>query len=210
MGGRRTDHPAHRPRKEPRQERSRATVDAILTAAAEVFERSGYDRTTTDAIAERAGFSVGTVYQYFPTKDALLRKLVEHHIVAIVRALTPLILESDASTELTTFLSSLTHRYFAVRRKAPRLFQVLYEQAPIPEDLLERVLEAEAAGRTGVANYLRMAPEVTRDPDLSASMVMVTIEALTVRLIIYPPPGCNVEALQDETVAMLRGYLTQR
>lgn len=208
--GRRTDDPAHRPRKEPRQERSRATVDAILTAAAEVFERSGYDRTTTDAIAERAGVSVGTLYQYFPTKDALLRKLVERHIAAIVRALTPVILGSDASTDLTTFLSSLTQRYFAVRRKAPRLFQVLYEQAPIPENLQERVLEAEAAGRTGVANYLRTAPEVARDPDLGAAMVMVTIEALTVRLIIYPPPGCDVEALQGETVAMLRGYLTHR
>lgn len=210
MSARRTDDPAHRPRKEPQQERSRATVDAIVTAAAEVFERLGYDRTTTDAIAERAGVSVGTVYQYFPTKDALLRKLVERHIAGIVRALTPVILESGASTELRTFLSSLTQRYFAVRRKAPRLFQVLYEQAPIPENLQERVLEVEAAARTGVASYLRTAPEVARDPDLGAAMVMVTLEALTVRLIIYPPPGCNVEALQGETVAMLHGYLTRR
>jgi AcrR family transcriptional regulator len=209
MRGRRRDDPAHRPRKEPRQERARATVDAILTAAAQVFERSGYDRTTTDAIAERAGVSVGTLYQYFPTKDALLRKLVEHHIAAIVRALTPVILDSDASTDLTTFLSSLTQRYFGVRRKAPRLFQVLYEQAPIPDALLERVFEAETAARKGVASYLRVAPEVARDPELAAAMVMVTIEALTVRLIIYPPPGCDVEALQSEAVAMLRGYLTQ-
>jgi AcrR family transcriptional regulator len=210
MTGRRTDDPAHRPRKEPQQERSRATVDAILTAAAEVFERLGYDRTTTDAIAERAGVSVGTLYQYFATKDALLRKLVERHIAQIVRALTPVILQSAGPAELPTFLSSLAQRYFAVRRKAPRLFQVLYEQAPIPESLLERVLAAEAVARTGVANYLREAPEVVRDPDLGAAMVMVTLEALTVRLIIYPPPDCNVEALQGETVAMLRGYLTQR
>lgn len=209
MSGRRADAPAHRPRKEPRQERSRATFDAIVSAAAEVFDRMGYDRTTTDAIAERAGVSVGSLYQYFPTKDAVLRKLAEHHIAAIVRALTPVILDSDVSTDLTTFLSALTERYFAVRRKAPRLFQVLYEQAPIPETLQARVLEVEAAARNGVASYLRVAPEVARDPDLSAAMVMVALEALTVRLIIYPPPGCDVEALQGEAVAMLRGYLTQ-
>jgi AcrR family transcriptional regulator len=208
--GRRTDDSAHRPRKEPRQERARATVDAILTAAAELFDRLGYDGTTTDIIAERAGVSVGSLYQYFPTKDALLRKLAEHQIAAIVRALTRVILDSDASTDLTTFLSALTVRYFAVQRKAPRLLQVLYEQAPIPESHRERVLEVEAAARAGVARYLRVAPEVTRDPDLGAAMVMVTLEALTVRLILYPPPGCDVEALEGETVAMLRGYLTQR
>src|SRR5262245_60052966 len=143
MGGRRTDDPAHQPRKEPQQQRSRATVDAIVIAAAEIFERSGYEETTTDAIAERAGVSVGTLYQYFPTKDALLRKLVEGHIADIVRALYPVIQKSDESTELTTFLSSLTERYFAVRRKTSRLFQVLYEQAPIPENLQERILEVE-------------------------------------------------------------------
>jgi AcrR family transcriptional regulator len=208
-GGRRTDDPAHRLRKEPQQERSRATVDAIVTAAAEMFERLGYERTTTDAVAERAGVSVGSLYQYFPTKDALLRKLAERHIAEIVRALTPVILDSDASTELGAFLSALTRRYFGVRRRAPRLFQVLYEQAPIPESLQARVLEVEAAARTGVANYLRVAPEVARDPDVGAAMVMVTLEALTVRLIIYPPPDCDVEALQGETVAMLLGYLTQ-
>ena len=149
----------------------------------------GYDRTTTDAIAERAGVSVGTLYQYYPTKDALLRKLVEHHIAAIVRALTPVILGSDDSTDVTTFLTALTERYFAVRRKAPRLFQVLYEQAPIPDSLLERVLEAESAARVGVANYLRVAPDVTRDRGARRDMVMVTIEALTVRLIIYRHRG---------------------
>jgi hypothetical protein len=52
-------------------------------------------------------------------------------------------------------------------------------------------------------------PEVTRDPDLAAAMVMAALEALTIRIILYPPPGCDVEALQSETVAMLRGYLTQ-
>jgi AcrR family transcriptional regulator len=208
MGSRRADDPAHRLRKEPRQARSQATVDAILIAAAELYERLGYDRTTTDAVAERAGVSVGSLYQYFPTKDAILRKLVEQHIGSIVRALTPIILDTDPSAGLMPFLTELTQRYFGVRRKTPRLFQVLYEQAPIPKDLLERVLEAESVARGGVANHLRKVPEVARDPDLGAAMVMVTIEALTVRLIIYPPQGCDVEALQAETVHMLHGYLT--
>ena len=54
---------ALRPRKRPRQERARRTVAAILEAAAQVFERQGYASGTTDAIAERAGVSIGSLYQ---------------------------------------------------------------------------------------------------------------------------------------------------
>jgi AcrR family transcriptional regulator len=59
------------PRKLPRQERSRATVDAILTAATQVFREQGYERATTARIAEVAGVSVGSLYQYFPDKASL-------------------------------------------------------------------------------------------------------------------------------------------
>lgn len=60
------------PRRKPRQSRSRATVDAILQATAQVLVRDGYQKATTNRIAERAGVSVGTLYQYFPNKDALV------------------------------------------------------------------------------------------------------------------------------------------
>ena len=65
------------PRKRPLQERSRSTVDVVLEAAAQVLERDGYTATTTDLIAERAGVSIGTLYQYFPNKDAILLALAQ-------------------------------------------------------------------------------------------------------------------------------------
>ena len=77
MAGIRTSKRALELRKEPKQARSRETVDVILEAAAQVFERHGYAETTTDQVAERAGVSVGSVYQYFPSKDALLAALVK-------------------------------------------------------------------------------------------------------------------------------------
>ncbi len=73
-------HPARalKPRKRPVQERSLRTWSTILEAAAQVFAEHGYEKTSTNLIAERAGFSVGTIYEYFPNKDVLLSELQSH------------------------------------------------------------------------------------------------------------------------------------
>ena len=67
-------------RKRPTQARSRATVDTILDAAAHVFAERGYTSTTTNHIATHAGLSIGSLYQYFPNKDALLVAMEERHL----------------------------------------------------------------------------------------------------------------------------------
>lgn len=66
----------HHPRKQARQARSRVTQSAILEAAARILERQGQDGLTTNAIAQRAGVSVGSLYQYFPNKEAILASLI--------------------------------------------------------------------------------------------------------------------------------------
>ena len=68
------------PRKKPRQDRSRATVDAILEATARVLVEVGYERASTNRIARVAGVSIGSLYQYFPGKEALVAALVERHV----------------------------------------------------------------------------------------------------------------------------------
>src|SRR5690242_12476623 len=67
-------------RKKPLQERSKQTVGAILHAAARVFADLGYANTSTNHIAEKAGVSIGSLYQYFPSKDAILVALAEQHV----------------------------------------------------------------------------------------------------------------------------------
>src|SRR6185369_17163863 len=68
------------PRKRPRQDRSRATVDSILEATARVLVKRGFDGLTTNLVAETAGVSVGSLYQYFPNKEALVSALIEKHV----------------------------------------------------------------------------------------------------------------------------------
>ncbi|MCA9643049.1 MAG: TetR/AcrR family transcriptional regulator, partial [Myxococcales bacterium] len=74
---------AHRPermRREPRQGRSRETVRAVLEAVPRVIQREGVDAVTTNRIAEAAGVSIGSLYQYFPDKRSIFSALHERHV----------------------------------------------------------------------------------------------------------------------------------
>lgn len=71
------------PRRRPRQDRAHATVDAILGAAVDLLSSRGHAQTSTNQIARRAGVSIGSLYQYFPNKDAIVLALFERHIEEI-------------------------------------------------------------------------------------------------------------------------------
>src|SRR5690242_13473336 len=69
-----------KPRKKPTQARSAATVEALVTATARILVREGYDRASTNKIAREAGVSIGSLYQYYPSKEALVAALIERHM----------------------------------------------------------------------------------------------------------------------------------
>lgn len=88
------------PRRTPSQERSRALVAAVLEAAAHVLEAHGYEGATIARIAERAGVSVGSVYQYFGTKDAIFEALTDELLARILRAAEPEIADPEIPFEI--------------------------------------------------------------------------------------------------------------
>ena len=71
--------PPTKPRKLPKQSRSRVTVEAILAATTHILVEEGYDKANTNRIAERAGVSIGSLYQYFPNKKSLITALMDQH-----------------------------------------------------------------------------------------------------------------------------------
>src|SRR5262245_60659571 len=80
--------PLTNPRKHASQERARATVDALIEATARILVREGFDRASTNRIAEEAGVSVGSLYQYYPCKEALVAAVIDRHnqeIMQVVR-----------------------------------------------------------------------------------------------------------------------------
>jgi len=205
--------PPTRPRKRPRQARSRLTVEAILDAAARVFERHGYAAGTTNRIAERAGVAIGSLYQYYPNKDAILVALVERHLDEGVAALTPLLEElRDAPPPLADGLARMVEAMVALHRERPALHRVLFEEAPRPPALRRRLAALEGALTAGVAAYLRacgVEVDAARDPDVAARLVVQVVETVTHELVIRPAGATSVQTYVAETVALLRGYLAR-
>ncbi|WP_050424688.1 TetR/AcrR family transcriptional regulator [Bradyrhizobium tropiciagri] len=114
-------------RKAPRQARSRATIEIILEGAARILGERGWAATTTNAVAATAGVSIGSLYQYFPNKLALVEAVRRRHfdeVLAVLRAAT------DAATPRVRRVAAFVDGMIAVHRRFPAAHRVLLEEAP--------------------------------------------------------------------------------
>jgi AcrR family transcriptional regulator len=132
--------PAERPAAAPRrQARGERRIAQLLDAAGEVFATVGYDAATTNAIAAQAGVSPGTLYQFFPNKQAMAEALATEYAarykVASDRALDP-----AGTTDLTfeALVDRLTDPLLAFHREAPA-FEALFTGSVVSPDLAERI-----------------------------------------------------------------------
>ncbi len=205
-----THHTARlRPRKRPLQARAHRTVAVVLEAAAQVFARRGYAGATTNHIAEHAGVSVGSLYEYFPSKDALLVALVEAHIrdgeAVLARSMGEI---AGRDVGLVPAVRRMVQAMVDMHARARDLHRVFFEEAPLPRHVRRAVAEMEARVATQVEAYLRRAPEVTvRDPAVAATLVVKTVEALTHDLVVHGV-GERAPAYVEEIVRIVTSYLT--
>jgi len=195
------------PRKRPRQARSKATVDSILEATTQVLVKHGFDALTTNAVATAAGCSIGSLYQYFPNKEALVLALINRHLdemnSAVFAELTrvaklPLAQAARAVIELTI-------RAHAVN---PELHRVLTEQVP-RIGKLARLREVEEICHRMVAGLLtaRRDELAITDPDLATFILISTIESIVHRAALLHPQRLRDPRLVDETTLLVTRYL---
>lgn len=198
-----------KPRKKPQQERSRETLDCILEGAAQVFESHGYAAGTTNRIAERAGVSVGSVYQYFPNKDAILVGLIERHIEESRAILAPVVLDAiSRNAPLKEGLGAVLDAMAAIHRERPNLHRVLFEESPRPPELRAQLDELEEQAIAALSAYLEGSPEVSvPDSRTAARLIATVLEGATHRIAISDVPDSEWEATARETVRMLVAYL---
>ena len=189
---------------------ARGDRQAILEAAAQVFERHGYAAGTTNRIAERAGVSIGTLYQYFPNKDAILVALAESHLREAEGILRPVMIELNLRPPpLREGLELMVGAAMDSHRQEPRLHRVLFEEAPRPPALRERLDQAFESACHVLARYLESRPEVhVGDSLVAAQLVVQSIEAITHGLVIHPRGDAVPEDYSREVATMLERYLT--
>lgn len=198
------------PRKRPKQARSRATVDAILEAAAQVFCAHGYAGGTTDRVAERAGVSIGSLYQYFPNKESLLLSLATQHMDEGFDLIHRLLAEvAKSQPALKIMLRQFVEALIELHDQAPQLHRVLFNEAPLPPAFVEEKEAREAEFAEKLQLLLAAYPEIqVRNTALAAYMLVQTIEGLVHSFVLFPPKGLAKESLTDEMVNMLYSYLT--
>jgi len=205
------------PRRKPRQARSQATVEVILAAAARVFARAGYAATTTNHVAAKAGVSIGSLYEYFPSKDAILVALVERHLDEAERELAAVLaaLDRDART-LEQAIALLVRTMVELHAHDPGLHRVLFEEAPLPARLRQRVATLEGAMASEVARLLGRHGFAPADARTAAAMAVQVAEGLTHRLVVHDggAPGAAsrtaAEAYVREIGLLLLGYLERK
>lgn len=199
--------PAKTRRRAPSQQRSRLTYEALVEAAAQVFERHGYAAGTTNRIAERAGVSVGSLYQYFADKDAVLAAVARAHVAEGAKVLAPLLASLDGDPEPPDALAGLVAAVVALHRDRPRLHRILFEEAPLPEAVRDEVLALERAAAGQVAAYLARRPHPPADPALTARLLVEAVETLAHRFVLHPDGATPEEAFVAETARLLSAGL---
>jgi AcrR family transcriptional regulator len=197
------------PRKSASQKRSRLTVKALLDATARILVREGFDKASTNRIAEVTGVSVGSLYQYFPSKEALVAALVDRH-----RQDISLAVQGELAEAMQLPLKQGVRRLVTVAVKAhridPALHRALTEQIP-------RVGRLEKAETFNRENYALFRAYLERhrgkihavDLELASFVCVTSIEALTHTAVLHQRIVSDeaTEALIDEATRLVIGYL---
>ncbi|GGS46714.1 TetR/AcrR family transcriptional regulator [Streptomyces griseoviridis] len=195
------------PRKQPRQLRAELTRQRILEAAAHVFEEYGYAAGTTNRIAERARVSIGSLYQYYPNKDAILVELVTRHLEA-GEASAGRRLAEGLPESLEEILREFVRAAIENHVDDPRLLRVMAEETPRSAELIARVNAYEEERFRHTQELFENHPEVrVADVEAAARLTVTTVE-LVVHKVCAAPDPIGTRRLEDELVAMLHRYLT--
>ncbi|MER9303759.1 TetR family transcriptional regulator [Mesorhizobium sp. M0293] len=193
-------------RKQPKQARATDLVAAILEAAVQVLASEGAQRFTTTRVAERAGVSVGSLYQYFPNKAALLFRLQSDEWRQ-TGGLLRTILENDQRPPLER-LRALVHAFIRSECEEAALRVALNDAAPFYRDAPE-AHEAKASGERTVQTFLREAlPEAGEAVRaLAGDLIITTLSAVGKDFSGSPRTPGEIESYADGMADMFCAYL---
>ncbi|MFC1434599.1 TetR/AcrR family transcriptional regulator [Streptacidiphilus sp. N1-3] len=190
-----------------RQARGERRIEELLDAAGQVFAESGYSATTTNAIAARAGVSPGTLYQYFPNKDAMADALAGRFAVELARQQALLAQPDLLALPLDQLLSRLLRPMLRFQRENPAC-PVLFLGPDTPQRLADVHAPLHAAMLAGVADLLgTLAPRLPEADRNRAAEVAVHLFKGSLPLIVAASLE-ELPALEDEVIRALLAYFS--
>jgi AcrR family transcriptional regulator len=196
-------------RRTPRQRRARQTVEAILEAVVRVVKREGIQAVNTNRVAEVAGVSIGSVYQYFPDKRAMFVALHRQHIEEIDRLINRTIVECGQSS-LEGMIRGVFEAMVDAHAKDPAYSSVIFSEIPHrPGGTEEFAVRLHGVFRLALAakkSELRKG----LDLDVAAFVVGNIIDALAHGGAMRRPKGVGLEVAREEGVRAVVGYLRGR
>ncbi len=181
-------------------------MDAILEATVQVLLSVGKERLTTTRVALRAGVSVGTLYQYFPNKSALLQAVLKRHMDAVMEAVERVCLEQKGNP-LRQMATALVLAFLEAKLKSAKTSVALYSVSA-DVDGAKIVERMGVRSNKAIAAMLATAREPLRkDPQLVASMLQVAMAGVSRRLLESGAPEKQLAPLREELIFFVCAYV---
>lgn len=193
------------PRKQPVQARSADTVDAILDATLQVLTRVGKERLTTTRVAARAGVSVGTLYQYFPNKVALLQACLRRHMQEVIAAVEAACADRQGVDALY-MADAIIEAYLMAKLQHMQHSVALYSISA-DVDGMQIAKDAYVEARRAVTLMFATAPGLTKSPEIVATVVLAAMNGIARRLLESATPERDYEPLKSELILLVHSYL---
>jgi AcrR family transcriptional regulator len=192
----------------PRQDRARATVEAILQAATYILVRDGYEAMTTNRIAERAGVNIASLYQYFPNKQAILGELMQRHVASVRGSLASKLATSRgrSTRERVRAMIEITSTTHAVDPKLHEIFTTWGPRLGFESVHTELDDAIAAETRAWIANMRGK----LRDPALALWIAQTAVHAVFHLAFIERPEIAAKPELAEELVRLLVPFLAPR
>jgi AcrR family transcriptional regulator len=193
-------------RKQPQQARSADLVAAILEAAVQVLAKEGAQRFTTARVAEKAGVSVGSIYQYFPNKAAILFRLQSDEWRQTTDLLRSIL--EDRRSPPPERLRTLVHAFLRSECEEAAMRMALADAAPLYRDALE-AREVKESGHRTVEIFMREALPEASDTTraLAGGLITATLSAVGKQFSETPRTPAEIEAYADAMADMVCAYL---
>ena len=197
-------------RDRPRQARSHATVNAILDATVRVLEREGLDAATTTRIAEVAGVSVGSLYQYYSHRDAILMALQDREFDKAVALLETVLAESNLRKKPGETVSAVVKGLMELYSRCPGLHRVLaIEGLRVAKADRVHAFDLRIVGI--IRHFLAATGSTIRRKNLEAASFVAfqSVRATMLASLLERPPGLDEARLVEESVDLVLRYLVR-